>query len=213
MKRLAILVLLTATAVADPLREDRDVVDVARHPCPKGLAFTDVTRCLAKNAHVQPVGSIVGARLVRLDIPDRPTVNKLMLYAEANGAWRIVGEWTLRDLTVVDFQALTLGKHTGYRIDVGQAFDVTVNVENADTQAPLSRPGLVRTSTSLFCGSAALGCDRIMTDCEVLVRGKALWMFHGQLKVEGKRITVDGDRRHTGSWCTAPGNLFLRWPR
>jgi hypothetical protein len=217
MKALAILALLVVAAAADPMRDDREVVDPQRHSCPKAIAFTEITQCLSKNpdkVHLERVGTIAGARVVRLDVPDRPAFDKLLLYLEEGGVWKVAGDWLLRDVSVIDLQPVTIGKHAGVRIDIGEAYETPVNLVDPDDGSTSARPALVRTSTAVFCGGAALGCYRIMTGCEVLIRGNARWMFHGHVKVEGNQVTVEGDRRHGGRWCMAqPENTFLHWPR
>ncbi len=113
----------------------------------------------------------------------------------------------ITDYEVLEFQPLTIGKHTGYRIDIGQAAPLYMQLDGVTTQMALRR-----TSQVLFCSPLARDCLHT-TRCEALVRGRAFYTFRGVMKIAGNEVTVSGDRRIAGPFCNQAERVMLGWPQ
>jgi hypothetical protein len=206
---LVLLVLLATSARADMLVIEEPGI---YYQCPTGKSWDEVTKCLKKHGRPEIVKSLSGAKLVRLDQQENGqwVDGGLYLYIEANKAWKVAGAWFGRgsDYELLDFKPLTVGKHTGHRIDIGQAQALWVQLDGVTAQQAVRR-----SSQTLFCGGVRNDCTTAMTNCEVLVRGGAFWTFRGVMKVNGNEVSIEGDRKNAGPFCTQAEKVFLGWPQ
>ena len=182
------------------------------HACPQGKTWTDVTKCLQKHGRPAIVKQIAGARLVRLDQQESGqwVDGGIYVYVEHQGAWKVSGGFFGRgtEYEMLDFKPLTVGNHTGYRIDIGQASPLWVQLDGVTTQVATRRA-----YQTMFCSPGHHYCTQATRTCEVLVRGKAYWAFRGAMKLDGNEITIAGDRKLAGPFCAQAERVHLGWPQ
>jgi len=208
---LVLIVLLASTSTAFA----RFVVEEERgmfYACPKGKTWKHVETCLKKHGRIAVVKQIAGAKLVRFEqLEDTKWVEAgVFLYAEHLGEWKAAGAYFGRGIEyeLLDFKAITIGKHTGYRIDIGQATPLSVQLDGLTTQVATRRA-----YQTMFCSPLSHYCAQAIQSCEVLVRGHAYWTFRGAMKINGNEVTVAGDRRIAGPFCVQAEKMFLGWPQ
>jgi hypothetical protein len=198
----AIAVLLGGPAVAKVTQ-----LPPMNRTCPGGGSWDAVTSCLAKLGTVSTVATTAGARIASLAATTR-YYDGHYLYVERGGRWQFAGlvaaSSTARDL--LGFEAVTLEGHTGYRIELGDEFPVTVQPTGAGTVS-----ALVRRRHVVFCRGNGWHCTDAIVQCEVLVRGQAFWTFRGTLAIDGDIVRVTGDRSRAGPLCRSAEESALYW--
>jgi hypothetical protein len=182
------------------------------YQCPGGKKWDDVAKCLKKHGRPEVVRSLLGAKLVRLDQQENAqwVDGGIYLYVERKGEWKIHGTFFGRgtDYELLEFKSITIGSHTGHRIDIGQATPLWVQLDGVTTTQALRR-----STQTLFCGGVNQACTHTTQNCEVLVRGRAYWTFRGDMKISGNDVTIAGDRRAAGPFCAQAERVFLGWPQ
>lgn len=211
MRALFVLVLLVLAAPAEA--NMFVVVDLGMyHACPRGKDWSEVKACLEKQGHLTVLRQLAGAMLVRLDqLEGKQWVDAgVYLYTEHRNQWRISGSFFGRgtDYEVLHFKPFTAGTARGFRIDIGQASNLWVQLDGVTT-IPATR----RAYQSMFCSPVNQSCVQITHACEVLVRGKAYWTLHANIQVKGNDVTVAGDRKIAGPFCAQAEKVFLGWPQ
>jgi hypothetical protein len=208
MRWLALIALLVPGTAAGLVIEEPAIY----HLCPSGKSWDEVAKCLGKHGRPEIVKSLLGAKLVRLDqrANDVWIDGGIFLYVERKGEWKIAGSFFGHgtDYELLDFKSITVGKHTGHRLDIGQATTLFVQVDGATTTQALRR-----STQSLFCGGMTESCSHTTISCEVLVRGRAFWAFRGALTIDGNEVKIAGDRRAAGPFCAQAERVFLGWPQ
>lgn len=182
------------------------------HACPGGKTWEDIDKCLRKHGKLHVVRTLADARLVRLDqLENQEWVDAgLYLYAESKGAWKIAGAFFGRgtDYELLDLKPLVVGTHRGFRVDLGQASSLWVQLDGITPMRAVRRAML-----TMYCSRERRACTTATRTCEVLVGGRAYWTFHGTERIRGHEIAIEGDRRHAGSWCAQAERVFLGWPQ
>ena len=206
MRSLLVLALLGGTAAAERLVIMEPPI---LHKCPKGKTWDAVAKCIAKHATVNVVKTLPKAKLVHVGQPGRGRRDGgLYLYVERGGQWQLGGvhqTWSPHD--VLGFQTQTVGKHTGYRIDVGQNMPTAVMIDDV-THAT----AVLRSSFSLFCSGLTHHCVTAMRACEVYVRNQLRFVFRGTFDLDAQSVNIKGDRTRGGPHCNAPPKVYLGWP-
>jgi hypothetical protein len=178
--------------------------------CPSGKTFDAVTSCLAKHVTVKVVRQLPNARLLALSektAGGQLVETGLLLYVQRKQEWRVGGYWRgYGDYQLLAFQPLTIGKHAGYRIDVGHASPFMYLVDNL---SPVR--ATLRMKRVLFCSGDSYGCPDVTTLCEVLVHGSAVAAFHGSLAIEDNAIAIKGDRSKAGAHCNVAPRTYIGW--
>lgn len=208
MRWLVLVLVLATPAHALVIEEEPGMI----HACPTGKTWNDVSACLTKHGRPAIVKQIAGARLVRLDQQESGqwVDGGVYLYVEHQGAWKVAGGFFGRGTQygLLDLQRLTVGTHTGYRIDIGQATPLWVQLDGVTPQVATRR-----TYQTMFCSPLNHYCTQAVRTCEVLVRGKAYWAFRGAMKMSGNDITIAGDRKLAGPFCAQAERVHLGWPQ
>lgn len=208
MRWLVLCVLLAGhTALAKRVVMDPPLV----RACPGGKAWPAIAACVAKQGTVRVVRQTPTARLVRIEqVRDgKPYETTLALYVIRKGEWKLGGMWRsyATEFDVLGFEQVTVGKHTGHRIDLGQTQTFIAVVDDI---SPV--PALLRMKHSLFCGGDYYGCTDVTTLCEVLVRGQARFVFRGSLSIkDDNMVVVSGDRTKVGPSCATSERAYLGW--
>lgn len=209
MRWLVWIAVLVAPALADALVIEEPGM---YHACPKGKQWDDVAKCLRRHGKLDVVKQRTGAKLVRLDQREggQWVDGGIYLYVEHDGQWKIAGSFFGRgtDYELLAFEPLAIGKTAGFRIDIGQAALLHVQLDGVTMQQATRR-----VYQSLFCSPTTSYCAQAVKSCEVLVRGRAYWTFRGDLKINGNEISIAGDRRNAGPFCSQPERVHLGWPQ
>lgn len=180
--------------------------------CPGGKTWNQVMSCLAKHTTPRLRREVKGAKLVTLmqkTGSNAPVDNGVLLYIERDGAWKIGGRFETYggEYTVLGLSPITVGKRTGYRLDLGQASPFTLMVDGV---SPIA--ALLRTRRTLLCNGDSYACPEVTTACEVTVDGLAWHAFRGTLSFqEGGIAVVEGDRERAGPNCPTNQKVHLGW--
>jgi hypothetical protein len=207
---LIVLLLVAAPAAA----ERRLVIEEPGmyYACPKGKSWDDVRKCLDKQGRPAIVKQTGNAKLVRLDQLENGTWvdGGVYLYVEYQKRWKIAGSFFGRgtDYELGKLEPLTVGKHTGYRIELAQASPLYVQLDGLTTQRATRR-----VYQTMFCSAQGSYCMQATRVCEVLVHGGAYWTFRGAMKLEGNEVTIRGDRKNAGPFCAQAERVYLGWPQ
>ncbi len=180
--------------------------------CPRAKTWPLVMQCLAKHATPKVSREVKGAKLVTL--MQKSSGGKLidhgvLLYVERNGQWQIGGRFETYggEYAVLGFAPLTIGKRTGYRLDIGQVTQTTVMI---DAISPVQ--ATQRLHRVMFCSGDSYACPEAQTSCDVSVNGNAWFVFRGNLAFEDNNIaTVTGDRERAGGYCGGNPKVYLGW--
>lgn len=204
----ALLVFRITSARADMLVIEEPGLYYA---CPKGKTWETVAKCLRTQGRADIVKTVAGGKLVRLDQNEggKWIDAGVYLYVEDKAGWHIAGMFAGggTDYELLEFEHLVVGKHTGFRIDIGQASPMFVQLDGLT-----SSHALRRASMTMFCGGVNNYCLVVTKSCEVLVHGNAYWTFRGAMTINGNEVTVKGDRSYAGPFCTQAERVFLGWP-
>ncbi len=205
------LVLVPALAAAHRPPPPPRIPTLAR-ACPTTPTYEALESCLEKLGRVTIVRDLTHARLlrVRLGPKDGESDLGLALYVQDGQGWHIGGVYEPRGLAYepLSLEPLTVDKHSGFRIDIGIAQHTWAAVD-----AVHAMPVIVMSRHVLLCDGTRWRCIELVVGCDTLVRGAAVWTFHGELSVADNQAHVAGDRTHTGTSCSVPETVFLGWPQ
>jgi hypothetical protein len=177
--------------------------------CRRAKSWDAVEKCLKKLGASTVLRTLPGARLVGLiNRPGGTTLTELALYVERGHDWILGGLYEARgaEFELFDAATLVVGKHTGYRIEIG---DLTRTLFSLDGATNVT--GLLAKRQVLLCSGDNWRCTEVTTSCDVFVRGGALWSFRGAYKIVDNTVVVTGDRRISGSLSAPPEKQFLGW--
>jgi hypothetical protein len=178
--------------------------------CPKLKTWPLVEACLRKHGTVKVKKTLGKARLVALATQHQGRMREtaLYLYVERNGFWHIAGNFeSWMEYSVLAFEYQKIGKHTGYRIDIGQAMPTNIMIDDTTHTS-----ATIRTHKSLYCSGANYDCTEALRTCEVFVRGTTWYVFRGTFEHTVQGVTINGDRSRAGPNCTPPPKVYLGWP-
>jgi hypothetical protein len=199
----ACLLLVSATA-----RAERIVImePPVVHTCRQAPSWPRLVACLAKVGKPQVVRAIDHVRLVRL-AGSPASGDSLYLYVERGGQWQLGGMFDGGDHTeLLAFDPLTVGRHVGYRLDIGATSHVSVSLDGVS-----SVPAVLMTRRAVLCSGDNRSCTDVTTACDVIVYGRTFWSFRGALTIEGNELRLVGERRMAGPLCTQAERVFLGW--
>jgi hypothetical protein len=203
----ALILLATATAFAKkparPRFDDDDYYYKPAPQCPKTGTWAKLQKCQFREAtDVQLLRDLPTAKLVAY-APRGYTagMKRLELYLLANGAWTKSGFYaeTSPSAELIAFEVVA---GDVFRLDMGYASSTWVTLDEMNT-----RPAMLRRRYTYFC-SMTHGCRSVLSACDVLVHGKAVSTFHGDVKWTGTQLEIRGDGRGTNRYCTKPPNLI-----
>ncbi len=180
------------------------------HACPQGKTWDIVEKCLKQQGTVKLLRSAKGVRLIGL----RQRQGQSMvdagayLYVERAGRWQLGGQFESNggDYELLEFRAFTANKHAGFRIDIGQSS--LTGVQQSDGTVAI---GTLRIHHVMFCNALGWMCTDVPVSCEVLVRGKAVFVFRGALQIADNVVEVHGDRGYAGPPCSSGERVHLGW--
>ncbi len=203
---LALVVLMSVVETADARRIVISEPPMVRR-CPKFRVWNQVMTCLNQHYSAKLTKELKGAKLVTLFTKNTPAVDSgVLLYVERNGQWQLGGRFETYggEYTVLSLAPVTIGRRSGYRLDIGQVTPVSV-VDVAPVMATH------RIHRAMFCSGDSYACPEATVACDVLVDGNAWQVFRGTLSFEENIVHVAGDRERAGSYCNANPKVYLGW--
>jgi hypothetical protein len=179
--------------------------------CPRAKTWNLVMSCLAQHYTPKLAREVKGAKLVTLlQKTGNGTLidSGVLLYVERNGVWQVGGRYETYngEYAILGLSPVTIGKRTGFRLDLGQVVTTTIMV---DAVSPVA--ATLRLRRSMFCNGDSYGCPEVTTSCDVSVDGKAWYVFRGTLGFEENIVTVTGDRERAGPNCNVNPKIYLGW--
>lgn len=178
--------------------------------CPRAATWDGIDKCLHKQGTPTVMKSFPTARLVHLEQVQGSNRydGGVLLYIQRGNQWQLAGLYENRggDYDLIGIEPLTVGKHSGFRIDFGQTYRSAIQPDGVTNV-----PAVFTTRLTMFCGGDSWRCTEVVTSCDVIVRGGALYSFRGKVDIEDNIIHVRGDRSHVGSFCAAPEQEGLGW--
>lgn len=178
--------------------------------CPTGATWEAVDKCLRKQGTPTILRTFPTARLVRLQQVSGgvPSDAGVFLYMQRGNEWRLSGLYENRgvEYEVLAMDTVTVGKHAGYRIDIGQLYRSVVQPDGVT-----SVPALFALKQSMFCGGDSWRCTEVTTSCDVYVHGAATYSFRGTVTIGDNQVKVTGDRDHVGPFCAVAEVEYLGW--
>ncbi len=205
---LALIVLLSVAETADARRLVISEPPMVRR-CPKFRAWNQVMTCLNQHYNAKLAKELKGAKLVTLFTKNTPSVDSgVLLYVERAGQWQLGGRFETYggEYTVLGLTTITIGRRSGYRLDIGQVTPVSVMVD-----ALAAVMGTHRIHRAMFCSGDSYACPEATVSCDVTVEGNAWHVFRGTLSFEENIVNIAGDREHTGPYCNINPKVYLGW--
>jgi hypothetical protein len=205
---LALIVVMTVVDTADARRLVISEPPMVRR-CPKFRAWNQVMTCLNQHYTAKLTKEVKGAKLVTLFTKNTPAVDSgVLLYIERGGNWQLGGRYETYggEYSVLGLAPVTIGKRSGYRLDLGQVTPVSLMVD-----ATASVMATQRLHRAMFCTGDSYHCPEATVACDVLVEGNAWHVFRGTLSYEENIVNVAGDRDHAGPYCNVSPKTYLGW--
>jgi hypothetical protein len=207
MRVLVVLAMLCGTAAAERLV----IMEPAlAYKCPKARTWDLMTACMQKHGTLKIVKTFPKAKVVSFFQKQgaRRRDTGLYLYVERGGQWVIGGVFeAYYEYKVLAVERQTIGKHTGYRIDIGQSTPAAVFLDDTTHVT-----GTTRTQQSLFCSGLQHHCIAVPRTCEVFVKEQTRFVFRGTFEIDLQAVTVKGDRSRAGQHCQIQPKYYLGWP-
>jgi hypothetical protein len=204
MKSFVLVLLLCATASARVV-----MTPTIPRSCPRGSTWEQVEKCIARFGKPKVLRDLGSAKLIRLgpEYDGKWHVPGFYVYVNDNG-WRFGGmyESMADDFDLESFRQVKIANHIGYRLDVAESARNEVPVSEEQT-----RPALILSRTSVYCGGNQINCAAMITACDVFVDGQSRETYRGKLVFKGDVVRNVGDRRHATSSCVTAEELQLFW--
>jgi hypothetical protein len=182
--------------------------------CAFGKTWDDMSTCLGK-LHIKAnvLETTKDARLAKLvqSLENRPMPTYeigIYLYVNNGKMWQLAGALSTSGTTseILGFSTVPVGSHTAYRVDVGETMQMSQNFGTTTVT------GDVRMHHTMFCpGDNWRRCINVLASCEMLVRGRALFAFHGAVSIAKNMVIVDGDISKAGMMCAGKTSAQLVW--
>lgn len=196
MKRFVIIALLVLVAGSASARRVVHMPTLSE-VCPSNAEWDKLDACIRRHGTMKLLRDEPQLKIV--DVTDASRFGGIYIYSFKT-KWDMRGQMRLwQEHDVLDIERVAYGGHKGIRFDVGLATALPFSVDGETSQ-----PGMLRQQMTLVCFDDRSGCLQVITNCEMLVRGKALYMFRGKLTYADKQLQVTGDRSRTGSYCLQP---------
>jgi hypothetical protein len=163
--------------------------------CPGNADWNKVEQCVRRHGQWTLERDTRDVKLLRL--PDTSRFAGFLLYVNDRG-WKIRGELRqYHPYEVLAFKHAKLGPRTGYLLELGGIYRTSTLVDQ-ETTIEVS----VRHKLTAICLDDRVGCMQVVTACDTMYRGRALYTFRGSLVYEGRELKVVGDRSNAGPLCS-----------
>lgn len=204
----AVRALAIVCALAGIASADMEMRPPPVHGCRHGASWNDVDKCLGKLGKHQVLRDLGTAKIMQLQLGETQT--EILVYVAKGTKWQLGGvhEQAGDSFELLAANEIVIGKHTGYRIDLGE---VTHMGGSPDGVQHGSAVFMVR--HVLLCSGESWSCTDIVVACDVFLRGAALWSFRGAMTIADNQVTVAGSRTNAGPFCAVAEREYLGWPQ
>lgn len=210
MRWLILSLIVAAMTPVAPAEARRLVISepILVRRCPRFNSWGKVMSCLNQHYKAKLTRELPGAKLVTLyQKVDKPVDTGVVLYVERGGTWQIGGRFEgYAEYALLGLSRVTVGRRSGYRLDIGQVSPISVMVDGVSTVT-----GEQRMHRTLFCSGDSYACPEAVSSCDVSVGGQAWFVFRGALRFEENIVNVDGDRERAGPYCAVSSKVYLGW--
>ena len=158
-----------------------------RSLCPAVAQWETMQTCIGRLAKPAIVRELGDAKLLR--IPAGNQFTGLYLYRRHNSMWSFAGNLRLDDFEVLAFET-TLQM---IRVEVGSVMPTVVR--------DLAVEGTVRRTFLMVCSQKIADCEQVVTSCDMMVRGKAIWAYRGRPTVIAGKLHITGDASELAGDC------------
>jgi hypothetical protein len=183
--------------------------------CPSAKSLDALAACLKQHGWTSKlVRSVERGALIEINAPADPfemapaLPPNLAIYVPGGpgvvlgGLFEPEGSYEL-----LDAQPLTINHTHGFRFDVGVTRQAAQPVADGG-----SIIGIQRITHALFCAGTGYECTNIVTSCDWISDGHAVYSFHGALTVDQHMARVTGDGRFASPMCNSEVESPLAWP-
>lgn len=199
------LAIVAAAGARTPAAARMIMGPMVSRACPSAPSWPKVTACLARLAKVEVVGSMAGAKIVKLTSEEwGGDVPGVYVYVQARNGWVLGGMYQAEHVAAVSgFVSAKAGRFTGYRFQakIAMVDDILVSAQ--------LRHGYVRKTLTVFCSGQTRSCTPAMTSCDVYIEGRSYWTFRGTLELKDREVVIHGDRTNAEGDCAQEETLLL----
>ncbi|MDB4954215.1 MAG: hypothetical protein JWO36_1784 [Myxococcales bacterium] len=195
----AVGLLASEVVSASPPRKPRPQ---AQDVCKTASSLELLTTCLARFGKPSVIWTAPHLELIELTHGGSDA--GALLYHQQGNQWAIAGMSYQSD-GVLDVKPLTIGKHTGYRLEFERHRPTLIALDDGS-----SVPATLATRSSLFCHGDSSWCTEVITACDIRINGRTYRTFRGTVKLEADVVEIIGDRAHGGE-CVQPERVALGW--
>ena len=200
MKRYVVIALLAGMIGTASSRRVVHIPTIAEL-CPANADWDKLAACVKRQAPFTLIRNDANLKLLHI-AGDRRNFGGYYVFTH-DKQWQLYGTAPLYQAAdLLQFERVTLGSRTGYRIDVG-----TTSASAISLDGETSIPAVIRYRLTSLCFGGGY-CTNVITGCDVLVHGRAYFTFRGKLVHENKQIKIAGDRSRAGQYC-AQGELVM----
>ena len=193
MKRLVVIALLAAMTGTAAGRRVVHIPSIGEL-CPANADWDKLATCVKRHAPFKLLRDGASLKLLHIDGGRRNFGGYYVFTYDKQ--WRLHGHvptYSAGDL--LQFERVTFGSRAGYRVDLGTTTMSAITVDDET-----SIPALYRHRITALCFGGGY-CTQVITECDVMVHGRAYFTFRGKLVHENKQLKVIGDRSRAGAYC------------
>jgi hypothetical protein len=176
--------------------------------CPTAPTWDALETCITQHGwKISIARSLAHAKVLELVPPGEPG---LALYMErANGTWSLAGQFAAQTDTfeLLDVVPIKLGHTSGFRLEIGLRQQTAISPDSVTTIE-----GFELTKHVLYCSGLGTNCATIVPSCDVILDGHVYSTFHGEIRIVGHELSVDGDAAFAAPLCVGPQRQQLNWP-
>jgi hypothetical protein len=187
------MLLLSSPAGAQPLA------------CGRHQSWDAFTRCAFPKRRVEVAQDFGNGKLVRFPDHLRQDIATLGLYVRRDGVWSQTGFHATINASTELLGAQAVAPDT-YRVDMGFVSRMAVTIDQISTRA-----AIIRRRFSYVCPPAR-SCQQVVSHCELLVNGKMIAGYRGDVVWNGSAFVLRADVRAQNRYCPPPRGVTLEEP-
>jgi hypothetical protein len=179
--------------------------DAQSTACVRNQSWEAFVRCAFPRQRVEVAQEFANGKLVKFVSSARADVASLGFYVRRDGAWSQIGFHASIGPSNELLAAQEIAPDT-YRIDIGFAGAQFVTLDQIGT-----RPALIRRRFTYVCPQTR-GCQHVVTRCEVLVHGKMIGGYRGDVVWNGSGVVLRADVSAQNRYCMPPRHVLVEEP-
>lgn len=176
--------------------------------CPRAPTWEAMDKCVRNFGRPTTLKDQPDLKILAVASPSTPSYGLgIFLFLRKDKAWILGGMQEGDRLDLLSAAPITLNRHAGYRLEIGQTLRTSVMQDDGT-----ATPGIVRYLRTLYCSGDNYNCTQVISLCEVFVGGKVTQLFRGTISVKDQNLLeVDGDRSRAGTSCRVGERAYLGW--